>query len=59
MKKLLILVLLLAGCASEQPKAPEEQCDDIGGGVSLCTLVPAKEPREPREPHHGRGGLGE
>ena len=55
MKKLFILALLLAGCSSEQPKAPEQQCDDIGGGVTLCeeAPAPAKEPREPREFHGG------
>lgn len=57
MKKLFILALLLAGCAGEQTKEPKQICDDIGGGVTLCTEVPAKEsrePREPREPHTGR-----
>lgn len=59
MKKLFILALLLAGCASEQSKEPEQICDDIGGGVILCHLKESREPREPREPHHGHLDLGE
>ena len=48
MKKLLILALLLAGCASKPTKILVKNCDSLGSDLYRCEEIPTKEIRETR-----------